>query len=87
MFIKIPVFWAPDDYEEKEACGVKFKYSLDDLVVNTDQICAYHANDDGETVIKLSNGESYRSPVDFKEFAVRFPELMTTFDLVISGDN
>lgn len=87
MFIKIPVFWAPDDCEEKEACNLKISYTLDDLVINTDQICGYHANDSGETMVRMANGDIFRSPIDFKEFSVRFPELMATFDLVISGDN
>lgn len=87
MFIKIPVFWAPDDYEEKETCKLKVDYTQDDLVINTDQICGYHANDTNETMIRMANGDIFRSPIEFKQFQKEFPMLIARLELVISGDN
>ena len=86
MFIKIPVFWAPEDFEEKESCMLEVKFTIDVLVVNTDQICGYYGNDKGETMIYLSNGNIHRSPIAYKQFDKEFPDLVARMELVIGAD-
>ena len=87
MFIKIPVFWAPDNYEDLETCKLDVKFTQDDLIINTDQICGYHANDSGETMVRMANGDIFRSPIEFKQFQKEFPCLVARLELVINTDS
>jgi hypothetical protein len=84
MFVKIPVYWVNDDYNED--LGTPPKYTPGELIVNTDQICAYHANDNGETMVRLSNAEVFRCPLEFKQFQEMFPMLIAQLELIINTD-
>ena len=70
MFITIPVYWAEDEWEKKEDLGMDVESTIGDLNINVNLIVAHHVTDDGGTMIRLANGECFKSPVihaDFKE--------------------
>jgi len=87
MFIKIPVYWAEDEWEEKEDLGQAIDYYIGDLVINSDNIAAYHADKDGYTMIKLNNGETYRSPVSFEAFEKMYPDLKHAAEIYTTFKN
>ena len=83
MFIKIPVYWS----EENEDLGLnKDKYSTGEITISSDHICAHHADDNGELTLRLTNGEIFRSPLEYKQFEKEYPELMARLELIIATD-
>ena len=90
MFVKIPVFWAEDDFEKKEEIfgdKAKIEFTEGFMVINTNHICAYHPDDENFTMIRLSNGDVMRSPIAFDVFEKMFPELLSVGELYISSEN
>jgi len=73
MLIEITAYWPS---EEDEITGKVTKPSAGPLVINSDHIVAFDPKD-GETLIRLSNGEVFQSTYSFKEFY----ELMLGIDL------
>jgi len=87
MFVKIPVYWAEDDFEKKEDLGVDIEYTEGFIVLNTNLLCAYHPDDNGLTLLRLANGDVMRSPIPFDTFEKMFNDLLTTAELYISTEN
>jgi hypothetical protein len=67
-FLKFPIKWAEDDFETKEACGLPVNHTIGDITINTQQICAYNAMDNGSTLVRMANGDAYECPIDIEEF-------------------
>lgn len=67
-FITLPIYFSEDDYEAKENLNLPIDRNESDITINTNQICAYHANDSGNLMIRMSNGEIYESPVPIEDF-------------------
>jgi len=86
MFLRIPVYWVEDNYESKEDCGIEPKYTLGDIVINTGQLCGYHVNDKDEVMIRMSNGDVFRTPFAYDNFVERYPDLMFKMELIIDTD-
>jgi len=70
MFVPIPAFTYPDDFdlEKNENLKKKVELRVFTLHVNPSLLVAYNENDDGNTMIRLSNGETWESPLSLKEF-------------------
>ena len=91
MFIEIPVYYYPDDYdpESAENLGMKTKVevTLGSMVINVGHVCSYNENDNGNTMVSLSNGAVMECPTKFKEFKKIISELECTSELIISNEN
>lgn len=86
-YIKFPILFAKDEDEKWESMGIKPKNSEDDMnpgeiYINTLQICAFNEMDNGDVLVRMSNGECYQLPVDIEEFADIVVDLIVEFPLV-----
>ena len=86
MFIKIPVFFINDD-DSDIIPGKDIGVTEGELYVNVSTICAYHSDDNGYTMIRLSNGDVFRSPIEFGAFVKMFPDLLATLEIYTTTEN
>lgn len=91
MFIELPVLYYPDgfDPERDEDLGIKTEVELKKGImnVNSNHICAYNEMDNGNTILRLTNGDVVESLVVYKSFKELMEKIECTMDLVISNDN
>lgn len=88
MFITIDVWWAPDNADEMEDLGQEIKYVIAPLELNTDHISAFHKNDNGELMVRIDNGDVFRSPVNYESFKSLVYEIESEKNsILISGEN
>lgn len=66
MYLEIEVYWAEDEWEKKEDLGMDIESNLGTIFLNTNHIVAHHPNDEGDTMIRMVNGEIFRSPIYMK---------------------
>ena len=91
MFIPLNVVMQDIDEDEAETYGKKAQKVTVELMVNTDSICGFNANDDGNTTLRLSNGEVHEVLIKYRKFIILLEELAKCEqdgdDLLISGNN
>jgi hypothetical protein len=58
-FFPVPIFFAEDDFETKESCGLPVEHTVDEIFLNTNHIVAFNHMDNGHTLIRMVTGESY----------------------------
>jgi hypothetical protein len=70
MFVPIPAFTYPVDYDPDLAENLKKKveFQVFTLYINPCQLVGYNENDDGNTMVRLTNGEVWESTLKLKEF-------------------
>ena len=85
----ITTLFYPDDYDPEDIknLGKKVKLSNREVIINTDQITAFHANDKGQVVIHLSGGEDMTGEIPYKEFKEKMVEIWEEKDSVFVGTN
>lgn len=81
MYITIPVLWVDDDWERQEDLGQEVEYHEDDLSINTNNITAYHKDDEGTLMIRLNNGDVFRSRIQFEAFVALLNECNVQVEL------
>ncbi len=86
MYLELQVYWAEDEWEKKEDLGMDIKTDLGTIFINTAHIVAHHENDEGETMIRLVNGECFRSPIVHKDFKDLLNELIATIELKLTDN-
>ena len=86
-FITIPVYWYEGDQDSLENLKKPPTSTLGDLVVNTDHIVSYHEDDAGMVMIRCSNGDVFRTPMDYAQFVKDYPQLLSRLDIIISAEN
>ena len=90
MFIPLNVVMQDID-EDEENLGRKAQKVTVELMVNTDSICGFNANDDGNTTLRLANGEVHEVLIKYRKFIILLEELAKCEqdgdDLLISGNN
>jgi hypothetical protein len=67
-FISIPIIFAEDDFEKKETLGLKIKNEVFPITINTKMIVAYNEMDNGNTLVRMANGDAYESTIDIDTF-------------------
>jgi hypothetical protein len=82
MYIKIPVYWDEDDDE----FGTKSNSDAVEMCINTNHICAHGESDGGSTLICMSNGMEYRSPILHKSFETLIDEISIAIDLKVTDN-
>jgi hypothetical protein len=86
MFLTIPVLWVADDWERQEDLGQEVEYTEGDLTINTAHIVAYHKDDDNCLMIRLTNGDVFRSRLCFDAFKKLLRECEITVDLQVTDN-
>ena len=83
-FITIPVLWAPDNLEELEDMGRKIEYIEGDYCFNVAHLVGYHKDDNNCLLIRLSNGDVFRSRLQFEAFKELLRATEVAVDLEIN---
>jgi len=86
MYISVPVYWAEDEWEKKEDLGMDIETNIGELTINTSHIVAHHTTDDGDTMIRLSNGECFKSPVVHVDFKKMINDIDIAIELKIADN-
>ena len=86
MYITLPVLWADDDWERQEDLGQEVEYHEGDLSINTNHIVGYHKDDEGVTMIRLSNGDVFRSRIKFDAFVQLLNECTVQVELTVTDN-
>ena len=86
MYIELPVYWAEDEWEKKEDLGMNVETNLGTISINTNHIVAHHADDKGETMLRLTNGECFRSPIKHEEFSKMLNEMSVAIELKLTDN-
>ena len=85
-YIKFPIIFAKDEDEKWESLGLTppkgNKEEPGEMYINTLQICGFNEMDNGDVLVRMSNGECYQLPVDIEEFADIVVDLIVEFPLV-----
>jgi competence transcription factor ComK len=79
-FIKFPIFFAEDEFEKKENLGLAVNHTQGMISINTRQIIGYNAMDNGNTLLRMSNGDAYEIPLNEEEFE----DLLTETEILVS---
>jgi hypothetical protein len=91
MFVNIPVLYLPDGYdpERDDDLGIKTEVELKQgyMNINSIHICAYNEMDNGNTLVRLSNGDVVESPILYKSFTGLIDKIESRMELVISNEN
>lgn len=90
MLLELNVYWWPENYdpEEWEERGEKLVMTLGIMVVNTNHIVAFDPHiPSGETMVHLTNGESFHSDMKFQEFRKIMESESVAKDMFVSGTN
>lgn len=86
MYLELEVYWAEDEWEKKEDLGMDIETDLGVIFLNTNNISAHHANDNGETMIRMNNGECFRSPVAHESFIDLMNEITLKVEIKVSNN-
>jgi len=86
MYITLPVLWVSDDWERQEDLGQEVEYTEGDLTINTAHIVAYHKDDEGFLMIRLSTGDVFRSRLKFESFKDLLKECEVTVELQVTDN-
>ena len=80
-FIQIPTLWETDeDADRCENLKTEVKQEMGYITINTRLICAYNSMDNGNTMVRMSNGQDFEVPIKEDEFA----DLLNTVESVCS---
>ena len=86
MYIQIPVLWVDDDWERQEDLGQDVEYHEGDLSINTNHIVGYHKDDDNCLMIRLTNGDVFRSRIKFEAFVDLLNECLVQVELKVTDN-
>jgi len=87
MFIPVNVIFSDRDPDEAEMMGIKVKTIVGELMINTDNICGFNKNDNGNTNIRLANGEVHEAKIGYETFKKLIASVEEKTDTIISGKN
>ena len=88
MFIEIIVKFVDISEEEAETFGREQKPVKAEMVINTNSICGFNANDNGNINLRLANGEVHEVLMGYQEFKDIINEVESEEkDVLISGTN
>jgi hypothetical protein len=89
MLIEVPVYWYPDGFDQEQDDDLKITRDLKQgvLTVETNHICAFNPHDNGNTMIRLSNGEVFEVLVKYKIFKGIMEGVTEDMNVLISGTN
>jgi hypothetical protein len=63
-FLSFPIYFIEGDLDEERAnLGFKPRRTKGQININTFQICAYNSNDNGHTMVRMSNGDVFEIPI------------------------
>jgi len=86
MFIPFTVIFQDIDQEEAELTGKKPKKIRGESMININLICSFNENDNGNTHLRMANGEIYETIIKYKELKDTINTLEEN-NILISGNN
>jgi len=86
-FLKFPILFTADDYEQKINLGLKTTTTKCVININTASICAYNEMDNENVLVRMENGECYEIPLKLKNFEKLLKEIESLIELTSIGGN
>jgi hypothetical protein len=92
MFLELPVLYWPDGYDPEEAENlygkdVEVELKAGTMDINTAHICAYNEMDNGNTLLRLSNGDVIECPIEYQSFKENLAKTECLVSIMTSNDN
>jgi competence transcription factor ComK len=91
MFISVPVLYYPDgfDPERDEDLGIKTEVELKQgtMDINTAHICAFNEMDNGNTLLRLTNGDVVESLILYPSFKDLIDKVEHTMEIILDNNN
>jgi hypothetical protein len=91
MLLELNVYWYPEDYDPEEDEFIRKKELVmvkGIMVINTDHIVAFDPhNPSGDTMVRLTNGEVFRSDMKFEHFREIMEQHILSKDIFCSGES
>ena len=89
MLLEVDVYWFPDgvDPEQEENLGKKIKLDIALIVINTEHIAAFHKNDNGHAMIRLSTGDVFETTTKYSAFREIMEGEQLAKNMLVSGEN
>jgi len=78
-FLKIPITFIEGDAEAMENLGLTPQESTGMITINTNLVCAYNQMDNGQTMIRMANGDCAPIPMSEEEFE----KLLSEVELIV----
>ena len=86
MFIPLKCIFSETDPDE-DTYGEPIATTVDEIMINIDNICGFNSNDNGNTNIRLANGEVHEAIIHYKKFKEIILKIQEQYDYLISGAN
>ena len=89
MLIELTVYWFPDNYdpEEYQDMGKEPEMTKGIIIINTNHVVAYNPHEDGGTMVRLTNGENFKTTYPFEDFNETMLSEQINNDLLVSKRN
>jgi hypothetical protein len=89
MLLELTVYYYPDDFNPYDEDNLKTKPNMlkGIVVINTDHVVAFSPHDNGETMIRFTNGDVFQSTMKFKAFLKIMEGNELSRHILTSGDN
>ena len=69
VMLKFPVYMIDEEEEEsKKNLKIETEPAIGEITLNTNTICVYRENDNGNTFCELANGNTVEIPLDIETF-------------------
>jgi hypothetical protein len=89
MLLQVNAYWFPEDYDEDEykSLGKKPKMTLEEMIINTAHVVAFHPHTSGLTMIRLLSGDVFKIEHKYEDFKdLMFGEEVSR-DFMVSKEN
>ena len=86
-FLQFPIIYSEDDFEHKEDLNLPIEKYEGVITVNTNAICAYNEMTNGNTMLRMANGDAYECPISINAFEAILSESEVIVDLTKIGEN
>jgi hypothetical protein len=88
MLLELQVYFFPDNYDPEEDTLIrKSKIEEKIVIINTDHIVSFYKHDSGDTVLRLTNGDSFQTTMKFDSFREIMEGMECSKDMFVSGEN
>jgi len=86
-FLRIPVYFVEGDEEKAENLGLDPEMKEGEIVINTKLLCGYNKMDNGNTMLRLANGDCVEAPIDIDVFEDILSEVDSIYELPAVSPN
>lgn len=89
-YLKFPIMFIEDGEEDEEKLsnlGIERHQYEGTIKINTNMICAFNEMSNGNTLVRMANGDAYEVPLKEEEFEALLEEIENIIDLATLVSN